>query len=149
VQVVIVFIILFAAAQLVRPGMTNPPIDANRTIQAQMGKASPVVAILDRSCRDCHSNATVWPWYTQVAPLSWLMAGGVAKGRKVVNFSEWGGYSPNLQRTLLFDSCDATSSGRMPGAWTVLHREAHLSPKDVETICLAAREAEAHAAGAE
>jgi hypothetical protein len=128
--------------------MTNPPIDASRTIHSQMGTANGLVAILDRSCRDCHSNATQWPWYTQVAPLSWVMASGVAEGRKVVNFSEWGGYSPGLQRTLLAESCDATSSGRMPGAWTYLHSEASLSSKDVETICSAATQAEAHAAGA-
>src|SRR5262245_8837439 len=146
-QAAVLFVVIFAAAQRRRPGRGNPPTDASRTIQAQVGAASGVVAILDRSCRDCHSNGTVWPWYTQVAPLSWLMARGVAEGRKAVNFSEWGAYSLNQQQTLLAASCHDASTGRMPGPWTLLHREARLSPEDVETICAAARQADAQAAG--
>jgi hypothetical protein len=83
----------------------------------------------------------VWPWYTQVAPLSWLMAYGVSEGRKAVNFSEWAGYSPSQQRTLLAASCDDASTGKMPGVWALLHPEARLSSRDVDTICAAARQA--------
>ena len=61
-QAAIVFIVVFAVAQLVRPQSSNPPTDERRTIQAQMGKTSPLVAVLDRSCGDCHSNHTAWPW---------------------------------------------------------------------------------------
>ena len=138
-QAAIIIIVVFAAAQLVRPERVNPPTDASRTFQTHVGTANGLAAILDRSCRDCHSNGTVWPWYSQVAPLSWLMARGVAEGRKAVNFSEWGAYSPNQQRTLLASSCDAASTGRMPGAWTLLHPETRLSPQDIATICAAAR----------
>lgn len=137
-QFVVVLVVIVAAAQLVRPSRVNPPIDPRHTIAAQVGTTSPLVATLDRSCRDCHSNATVWPWYTGVAPLSWLMARGVAEGRKAVNFSEWSAYSPGQQRTLLSASCDDVSAGRMPGPWTLLHPETRLSPRDVETICAAA-----------
>src|SRR5262245_38690457 len=93
-QGVIVLFVVFATAQLVRPERANPATDASREIQAHVGTASGLVAVLDRACRDCHSNGTVWPWYTQIAPVSWLMAYGVTKGRKAVNFSEWAGYQP-------------------------------------------------------
>jgi hypothetical protein len=146
-QAAVGFVVVFAAAQLVRPERANPPIDASRTIQAHVGTTSRLAAILNRACGDCHSNATVWPWYTEVAPFSWLMARGVAEGRKAVNFSEWGVYSPNEQRTLLAASCDDASTGRMPGPWTLLHREARLSAQDIETICAAASHADAHEAG--
>jgi hypothetical protein len=145
-QAVVVFVVVFAAAQLVRPERTNPTTDASRTIQAHVGTASGLVAVLDRSCRDCHSNATVWPWYTHIAPLSWLMARGVAEGRKAVNFSEWAGYPPEAQRTLLSTSCQDVSSGTMPGPYTLLHPEMRLSAQDIETICAASRQAEANAA---
>ncbi len=141
IQVAVVFLVVLAAAQLVRPDRANPPIDPTRTIQAHIGAASGLAGIVDRSCRDCHSNATVWPWYTQVAPLSWLMARGVNEGRKAVNFSEWGSYSPTQQRMLLSASCDDVSAGRMPGPWTFLHPEAKLSVQDVEAFCAAARSA--------
>ena len=138
-QAAIVFVILFAAAQLVRPGRANPPIDASRTIQAHVGTANGLVAVLDRACRDCHSNGTVWPWYTQVAPLSWLMAYGVKTGRQAVNFSEWAAYPPERQRELLAESCRDVSTGKMPGAYTRLRPETRLSSQDVATICAAAR----------
>ena len=146
-QAAIVLVVVFAAAQLVRPGRANPPTDANRAIQAHMPTGSGLVAVLDRSCRDCHSNNTVWPWYTQVAPVSWLMARGVAEGRKAVNFSEWAGYPPAAQGTLLSASCDAASSGKMPGPYALLRPETRLSAQDVETICAAARQADTRAAG--
>ena len=146
-QAAAVFVIVLAAAQLVRPDRTNPALDASLTIRAQAGTTSGLVALLDRSCNTCHSNETVWPWYTHIAPLSWLMARGVAEGRQAVNFSEWGAYSPDQQRMLLAASCDDASTGRMPGPWTLLHSDAKLSAADVETICAAARQTEADTAG--
>jgi Haem-binding domain len=143
-QAVVVFVVVFAAAQLFRPGRANPATDASRTIQAHAGTASGLVSVLDRACRDCHSNETVWPWYTQVAPVSWLMAYVVAEGRKAVNFSDWAAYSPSQQQTLLAVSCDDAMSGKMPGPYTLLHPEMQLSAQDVETVCAAARQAEAH-----
>ena len=100
-QVTVVVIVVIAVAQLVRPQRRNPPADESRTIQAHTGTASPLVAALNRSCGDCHSNDTVWPWYTEIALLSWLMASGVAEGRKAVNLSEWGAHPPSAQRALL------------------------------------------------
>jgi heme-binding protein len=135
----VVLLVVFAAAQLVRPGRANPPIDASRTIQAHVGTANGLVAVLDRACRDCHSNETVWPWYTQVAPLSWLMAYGVKAGRQAVNFSDWAAYPPERQRELLAESCRDVSTGKMPGAYARLRPETRLSPQDVATICAAAR----------
>jgi heme-binding protein len=145
-QVVVVFVVVFAAAQVVRPARSNPPTDVGRTIQAQTATTSGLAAILDRSCRDCHSNATVWPWYTQIAPVSWLMSYGVTKGRAAVNFSEWAGYPPEQRRLLLALSCQDVSEGKMPGPYTLVRPETRLSAGDVETICAAARQFEAQTA---
>jgi hypothetical protein len=142
-KLAVVVVVIFAAAQLIRPERANPPTDASRTIQAHMGTTSGLVAVLDRACSDCHSNRTVWPWYTQFAPVSWLMAYGVAQGRKAVNFSEWAAYPPEQQRKLLVEACQDASEGKMPGPYTLLHPETRLSAQDVGTICAAARQAEA------
>jgi hypothetical protein len=145
-QAALVFLIVFTAAQLIRPNHTNPVTDPGRAIQASVTTVSDLGPVLDRSCRDCHSNDTVWPWYTQVAPLSWLMAYAVAEGRNAVNFSDWSAYPPEQQRLLLSGSCDDASSGKMPGVYTLLHPETRLSARDIETICAAARQSEATAA---
>jgi Haem-binding domain len=138
----VVFALVIAAAQLVRPGRANPPIDTARTITAHADTSSAVAAVLDRSCSDCHSNHTVWRWYTQIAPVSWLMAYEVAQGRKAINFSDWAAYRPERQRMLLVESCRDAESGKMPGPYPLLRPETRLSTADVETICTAARQAE-------
>ena len=88
----------------------------------------------------------MWPWYAQIAPVSWVLARGVAEGRNAVNFSEWGAYSPEQQRDLLAASCQDVSEDRMPGVYTMLDPETRLSPQDIETICAAARQAETNTA---
>lgn len=105
-----------------------------------MGPTSALPAVLDRSCADCHSNSTVRSWYAEIAPLSWVMARSVAEGRRAINFSEWAGYRPDVQRALLKASCDDATSGKMPGPYTLFRPEAKLSAQDVETICAAARQ---------
>jgi heme-binding protein len=139
----VVSVAVLAVAQFVRPERANPPIVASRTIRAHIGTANGVVAVLDRACRDCHSNETVWPGYAKIAPASWLMAYGVRKGRSAINFSEWASYQPAVQRMLLSASCQDASTGKMPGIYTLLRPETKLSAQDVETICAAARKAEA------
>ena len=140
--------VLLAAAQFIRPNMTSPPTDPARTIQAAPGTPGGLAPVLDRSCGDCHSNRTVSGWYTRVAPASWLMAHGMKEGRKVVNFSEWAGYSPDAQRTLLAASCADAKAGKMPGAYSYLKPDVRLSANDVETICAAASQAGTRAANA-
>jgi len=143
-QAAVVMIVVFAAAQLVRPERVNPAVDASRTIAADAGTASGLAAVLDRACGDCHSNTTVWSRYTQIAPVSWLIVHGVTQGRKAVNFSEWGRYSPDVRRQLLLQSCRDASAGTMPGRpYTLLRPDARLAGQDVETICAAARQAQA------
>jgi Haem-binding domain len=140
----VVFVVVFVAAQLVRPSRVNPPIDPGRTIQAHVGTTSALAAVLNRSSRLSLERDRVALVHT-IAPVSWLMASGVAKGRNAVNFSEWGSYSPDVRRTLLSASCEDVSSGKMPGPYTFVRPETRLSARDIGTICTAARLAEAQA----
>ncbi len=140
IQAALVFLIVLAAAQLVRPEGVNRPIDPARTIQARGGTASGLADVLDRSCGDCHSNQMASGWYTRIAPLSWLMAHEVKLGRQAVNFSEWAGYPPDEQQKLLVASCRDASAGKMPGPYTLFRPETRLSAQDVETICAAANQ---------
>jgi hypothetical protein len=132
---------LFAAAQLVRPGSADPATDPTHTIGWELGATSPLVRVLDRSCGDCHSNATAWPWYARLAPLSWVAATATIDGRNAVNFSEWTRYSPDQRRALLASSCQDALAGTMPiAAYARVCPQARLSARDVETICAASAE---------
>lgn len=141
-----VFVAVLAAAQFVRPDRSNPPIDQGRTIRAHAGTPSGLATVLDRACRDCHSYQTEWPGYARVAPVSWLMAYAVRKGRSAVNFSEWSAYTPEQRSILLGLSCQAASEGTMPGPYSLIRPETKLSAEDVQTICTAARHTDARMA---
>lgn len=63
---------------------TNPPV-----IQEPAWDSPDTRALAKRACFDCHSNETVWPWYSKIAPVSWLVQRDVDEGREKINFSEW------------------------------------------------------------
>ncbi len=92
--------------------------------------------IINRSCADCHSNRTVWPWYSSVAPVSWLVVHDVNEGRGELNFSEWGTYTARRRDRKLTEICNEVREGDMPGAaYALMHPQAKLSPADVNTLC--------------
>jgi hypothetical protein len=112
-------------AQLFGAPRTNPPSSA-----ALVGPR-PVVATLRRACYDCHSNATRWPWYSHIAPLSWVVVAHVEEGRRELNFSEWNAYYPNTQRRKLRWMGRALSEEQMPPwYYRLAHPGARLSPSD-------------------
>lgn len=129
-----IFLVALVGAQAVRPGRTNPPSHPQASLTS---KAPPEVArILDRACRDCHSNETRWPWYSNVAPMSWMLIDHVNHGRDHFNYSEWTAYTEDDQDKLLGSICSLTKKGRMPlPSYLLIHHEAKLSPSDITTLC--------------
>lgn len=130
----LLFLVIFIGLQFARPDRRNPPAPAEASLRA---KAPPhITAILDRSCRDCHSNETRWPWYTNVSPVSWLVADHVHQGREQFNYSEWTSYPSDDQDKFLGAMCDLAKRERMPlPSYLLIHREATLSPADVTALC--------------
>ncbi len=112
------------ALQLVPYGRnhTNPPV------QAEPQWASPRTReLFFRACADCHSNETVWPWYSSVAPMSWLIQRDVDEGRARFNISEWGIGGENKGE----EAAETVSRGAMPMAvYVPLHPAAWLSAQE-------------------
>lgn len=71
------------------PAKTNPPVDPARSFDTVMKPPPEVRDILHRACYDCHSNETKWPWYADIAPVSWPVRKHVVDGRRHLNFSQW------------------------------------------------------------
>ena len=134
--VVRALVVLQLAAQVIRPARTNPPIDPAKTIEARTTMPSDVAAILERSCHDCHSNATVWPWYSNIAPVSWLLVSHVNEAREHVSLSNWRDYTNADASKRLEEMCSEVREGEMPmSSYVLLHRSASLSDADREALC--------------
>jgi hypothetical protein len=134
--ILIVFVVIFVGMQAIRPALSNPPVDESQTINARTQITPQVAAILDRSCRDCHSNKTVWPWYTHVAPVSWWLSNHVNEGRSNLNLSEWGKLAPDRQDRKLRQICDEVQDGVMPlSSYLPMHPVAKLSDQDKKILC--------------
>lgn len=118
-------VVAFLGAQLVPVTRVNPPV------QSDLAAPDGVKTVLRRACYDCHSNETVWPWYSYVAPVSWLVADDVNHGRRHVNFSTWSSMPADRQAKTLREIGEQVESGEMP-LWYYLpmHPAARLSDAD-------------------
>lgn len=119
----------FIAIQAVPVERTNPPVEAD------LAAPTPVKTILRRSCYDCHSNETRWPWYAHVAPVSWLVVHDVNDARDKVNFSSWELMSPKDEANARHETWKEIENGKMPlPKYVPLHPEARLSPEDFAVL---------------
>ncbi len=134
--VVLGVILLVAIGQFFPPDRSNPPVNSAVTFEFVARPSPEMAAIVKRACYDCHSNQTVWPWYSRLAPISWLVAADVQEGRAHMNFSEWGLLSPEASRLKLQNACNEVKAGDMPLWFYVwMHPESRLSEQNVQTIC--------------
>jgi cytochrome c551/c552 len=115
--------------QLVSFEHTNPPVTGELVAPTE------VKALLKRACFDCHSHETTWPWYTNVAPVSWLVHRDVVEGRKHLNFSTWAQVAPDRQAKKLAEVADEVSEDGMP-PWFYLpaHPDAKLTAAEKQAI---------------
>lgn len=124
-------LVLLVAAQFVRPARTNPMSDESGAIHSHVEMDPAVSDVLRRACYDCHSNATDWPWYSEVAPASWFLVSHVNDGRRHLSFSEWAGYDRKKAARKMHEIDEEVSSKAMPlSSYTLLHPEARLSDQE-------------------
>jgi hypothetical protein len=111
-----------AGAQLVPIRRTNPQIETEVPVSFELE------AVMRRSCFDCHSNETVWPWYSRLAPVSWLVAHDVYEGREHLNYSTWNRLTPEQQAEAMHESWEHVEEGDMaPWYYEMMHERARLS----------------------
>lgn len=118
-----------ALAQLVPVDRTNPPVEEEIPAPPELH------AVLRRVCYDCHSHETRWPWYSRVAPVSWLVARDVRHARKHMNFSTWNAYDAKERGENLDEAVEEVEEGNMPlPSYRFLHRDAELSETEVALL---------------
>jgi len=122
-------VIVLIGIQFIPVERTNPPISLD------IGAPDNISNILRTSCYDCHSNETNWPWYSHIAPVSFLVASDVKDARKNLNFSEWDKYSSNKQSELLEEMIEEIEKEEMPlTSYTFTHPNAKLDPYRINLL---------------
>lgn len=122
-------IVALGLLQLVPVERDNPPLGV------PLDAPQPVAGILRASCYDCHSNETRWPWYSRVAPASWLVANDVHEARHQINFSDWGARTSNEQARMRAEIAEEVEAGEMPPArYLLAHRDARLTPERQQAL---------------
>lgn len=156
-RIVAGLIVLFAAIQFVPVDRSHPPVTdpiVFKNVDAEL--------IARRSCYDCHSNENVWPWYGNIAPVSWVVAHHIEEGRSVLNFSDIAGTIANggergergeageggeggaggSASEIVEESSETINEGEMPPSYYLLtHPDAALSPADKATLITGIKEA--------
>jgi hypothetical protein len=124
---VLILVVIFGLIQLVPYGRdhTNPPV-----LQEPAWDSAQTRALAVRACYDCHSNETVWPWYSNIAPVSWLVQRDVEEGRRRLNLSEWG-----TRRQEADEAAEVVQEGEMPPSFYLpLHPAARLSSQEKSAL---------------
>jgi hypothetical protein len=128
-MLVVAALAFLVVAQLVPIDRTNPPVEAD------VGAPPEVDRVLRAACYDCHSNQTVWPWYSRAAPVSWLLAYDVREGRKELNFSTWQRYDARRRQKKLRETVETLKEGEMPPwYYAMVHPEARLAEADRQAL---------------
>jgi hypothetical protein len=134
--ILMILAFLLISIQLVRPNRANPAVVPSRSLQSHVVVPRQVQTILKRSCYNCHSSETVWPWYSRLAPVSWLVASDVNTARSHINFQDWEAQSPSEGLEHLGLICKEIRDASMPPrSYRIMHKDAYLSPEEASAVC--------------
>ena len=134
--IAILVVLSFIVIQFIRPDFTNPPVNQAETLDSATEVPENVKAILKRSCADCHSNETKYPWYSKIQPSAWFLKDHIDEGRREMNLSVWKTYEPRRQRKKLSEICEQVQSKEMPlPSYLWIHWDSKMSDEDIKTLC--------------
>lgn len=130
---IVIGILLFI--QLVRPGKNKSDAPTPQALTAHYTVPDSVLTALKVACYSCHSNNTTYPWYDQIAPVSWFVAYHVSRGKKHLNFDEFEAYPVKRKLKRMKDISESVEEGTMPiSSYTWMHSEAILTPAQKKAI---------------
>lgn len=128
-------LLVFVVIQFInRPERVNEPVTENDIINV-LEIEGPLATMLKAACYDCHSNQPRYPWYANVAPISWRIGEHIEHGRDELNFSNWGTYSARRRDHKLEEIIEEVAEGKMPMPnYVRMHRDAKLTEEQIEML---------------
>lgn len=134
-KVLIALLVVLVVIQFIRPEKNQAAGPSPNDISTKYAVPANVQTVLKRSCFDCHSNNTVYPWYDNIQPVSWWLNHHVEEGKGELNFSEFASYSPKRAKHKLEEIGESVTEGWMPlDSYLWIHHDAKLSPEEAKLI---------------
>ncbi len=127
---ILVFFIILLLMQAIQIDKTNPIVDKSLEIEAP----KELMEIFKNACYDCHSNQTTWPWYSSIAPASWIIEGHVNNGRKSLDFTTWKLYSEDEKVKKLKEIYRTVYASMPLASYISMHEKAELSKEQRELV---------------
>ena len=122
--------------QFFRPEPNETPLDPEMDLLSLVSPEDAIAEMVRDACYDCHSNQTVYPWYSRVAPVSWYLDKHIRDGKEELNFSDYGELDKADKIGMFADFCDVLDAGTMPlRSYMMLHANARLSDEQRELLC--------------
>lgn len=126
-KILLAILIVFIVMQFIRPAKNSSSSVQQADMITQFNVPANVAGILKKSCYDCHSNNTQYPWYANIQLVGWLLAQHVEDGKEELNFNEFTGYSQRRQLSKLKAIGNSVKDGTMPlSSYTFIHADAKL-----------------------
>ena len=133
-KVLLVILVVIILIQFIRPEKNESAIAMN-DITTVLEVPEDVKQLIKTSCADCHSNKTVYPWYSEIAPVSWYLAQHVNEGKEHLNFSEWAAYNNNQKSHIINDLKEVLEDHEMPlKSYLIIHKDAEMTQNNYETL---------------
>lgn len=127
-RILLGFVVLLIASQFIRFDRSRPVTSPDSSFVKLAMPPTEIANLLKVACYDCHSYETTYPWYAQVAPISWWIDNHVNEGREHLNFSTWGSYSLKKQAHKAEEAAEEIEEGHMPErTYPWMHAEARLT----------------------
>jgi hypothetical protein len=136
-KVVVALVVFLVVIQIFQPRRTNPPVVPSKSLIAHVQVPEEVHSALMHACGDCHSNQTRWPWYSHIAPLSWVITDDVNQGRRHMNFEDWEALEdPKQANDRLLGICkEIKLKGMPPFSYRLVHGYLRLKTQEISSIC--------------
>jgi hypothetical protein len=130
-----VIVIAFVAIQFIRPDRNISSQLSASDISGVISMPDTVRVILENACYDCHSNNTAYPWYVNIQPAGWWMAGHISDAKGDLNFSEFGGYTQRKQISKLEGVAAVVEEDIMPlRSYKMMHKNARLNSDEKNLV---------------
>lgn len=128
-------LVVLVIIQFIRPTRNTSTTESPNEISKYYDVPADIQAVLKKSCYDCHSNNTVYPWYTNIQPVGWWLQNHVNEGKGELNFSEFGTYDQKKAKHKFEEIEEVLNEGEMPlSSYTLIHGDAKLTAEQTATI---------------